>query len=287
MRTAWKALSWNIQWGLGMDGHVSLPRIRDEVRRLGDPQIVCLQEVASGFDDLQGLEGDDQFARLRECFPEYELAEFRVIDMPGPRGRLGFGNVVLSRWPMAQVLRHTLPWNSVGGECMPRGALEVVVLSPWGPLRVITTHLEWSSPLLRAPQVEALRELQRAASVRAARPPSPASGGYRVLPTSRECLLCGDFNMRPDDPLVGRLQAAFDDGESAAWSDAWRHLQGAAAHPPSMGVHGGPPHESARCLDYLFLTPGLLGALKEVGYDGVSTASDHQPVWARFDQAPR
>lgn len=285
--TAWTALSWNIQWGLGMDGRVSLARIRDEVRRMGDADIVCLQEVACGFDDLRGFHGEDQFAQLREVFLGYEVAEFRVVDMPGPRGRLGFGNAVLSRWPMAQVLRHTLPWHSVGGECMPRGALEVVVLAPWGPLRVMTTHLEWSSPELRAPQVEALRGLQQAACARLARPPSPAAGGYRVLPGSAESLLCGDFNMPPEDPLVARLQAGFEDHSTRPWVDAWRHRHGGVAHPPSMEVHAGPSASAARCLDYLFVTPGLAACLQEVRYDAISNASDHQPVWARFEGAPR
>lgn len=283
---AWSALTWNIQWGLGMDGRVSLERIRDEVQRLGDPDIVCLQEVACGFPDLRGFDGDDQFARLRRLFPGHELAEFRVVDMPGPEGRLGFGNVVLSRWPMGQVLRHTLPWDSLGGECMPRGALEVVVQAPWGPLRVVCTHLEWSSPQLRAPQVEALRGLQRAACARAARPPSPAPGGYRVLPGGRECLLCGDFNMQPGDPLLDRLQASPEDGVATPWTDAWRHLHPDAPHPPTMGLHGGPPGESPRCLDHVFLTPGLARALGDLHHDVISTASDHQAVLARFGSAP-
>lgn len=279
---SWTALSWNIQWGLGMDGEVSLARIRSEVQRMGNPDIVCLQEVACGFDDLRGLEGEDQFGQLRHHFGDYELAEFRVIDLPGARGRLGFGNAVLSRWPIGQVLRHTLPWASVGGECMPRGALEVVAFAPWGPVRIITTHLEWSSPQLRAPQVDALRALQQAACARLTTPPTPAPGGYRVLPSSRDALLCGDFNMTPDDPLIGRLQAGFDDGSAWPWVDGWRHLHGDALHPPSMNLHAGPSQDPERCLDYLFLTPGLAQSLREIHYDAISTASDHQPVWARF-----
>ena len=39
--------------------------------------------------------------------------------------------------------------------------------------------------------------------------------------------------------------------------------------------------------DYLFVTPGLAACLQEVRYDAISNASDHQPVWARFEGAPR
>ncbi|MCU0933013.1 MAG: endonuclease, partial [Thiobacillaceae bacterium] len=41
-----KLLSWNIQWGRGLDGRVDLARIAGEIRRIGDFDVICLQEVA-------------------------------------------------------------------------------------------------------------------------------------------------------------------------------------------------------------------------------------------------
>ena len=39
-------ITWNVQSGLGVDGRVDLGRIAAAVRELGDPDIICFQEVA-------------------------------------------------------------------------------------------------------------------------------------------------------------------------------------------------------------------------------------------------
>ena len=66
--------------------------------------------------------------------------------------------MILSRLPVAQVLRVQLPWPADPAvRSMPRMLLEAVVQAPFGPLRVMTTHLEYYSQTQRAAQVEALR----------------------------------------------------------------------------------------------------------------------------------
>ena len=56
------------------------------------------------------------------------------------------------------MLRIQLPWPSdPDSNGMPRLLLEATVQAPFGPLRVMTTHLEYYSPLQRAAQVEAVR----------------------------------------------------------------------------------------------------------------------------------
>lgn len=271
-----KLLTWNIQWGLGMDGRVDLARIAREIRRLGDADVICLQEVTAGFPELKDNDGADQFAALHALFPGHEAASFAAVDMPGEAGRKRFGNMILTRLPLGQVLRHTLPWDSDGVECMPRGCLEAVVMAAWGPVRVMTTHLEWSSSLLRAGQVEALLEAQRLSARRALRPPVKGKGPYRTGPNAADALLCGDFNMKPDEPLLARLQAPIGEGVPA-FRDSWRLLEPEKPHPPSMCLFDqadGP----ARCLDYVFVTEGLAGRVRSVTYDQTSEASDHQPV---------
>jgi len=53
-------LSWNNQWARGMDGRVDAARIVQTVRRLGDFDVICLQEVAVNFPGLPGSQGEDQ-----------------------------------------------------------------------------------------------------------------------------------------------------------------------------------------------------------------------------------
>jgi len=62
-----KLITWNIQWGLGMDGRLDLARIVAEARRLADFDVLCLQEVADGFDDLE-RHGRTSLRNLPRCF---------------------------------------------------------------------------------------------------------------------------------------------------------------------------------------------------------------------------
>lgn len=274
-------VTWNIQWGLGLDGRVDLGRIAREIRRLADPDVICLQEVTDGFDDLAGNDGANQFAMLSALFPDYAAAVFAAVDIAGPNGRRRFGNMLLTRLPMAQVLRHTLPWDTAGVECMPRGCIEVVVEAAWGPVRVMTTHLEWSSSTLRGAQIEALRTAHRFSARRAVLPPLSGQGPYMAGANAAEAVLCGDFNMKPDHPSVTRLQEPFEENAEQpavpAFNDVWPALEGEAPHPPSMCLLD-QTYGDARCLDYVFVTQGLAGKLRRIVYDQTSDASDHQAV---------
>ena len=64
-----KLLSWNIQWCRGVDGRVDPERIAREVRAMADADVICLQEVARGFDTLAGSQGEDQFTLLARPSP--------------------------------------------------------------------------------------------------------------------------------------------------------------------------------------------------------------------------
>ncbi len=270
-------ITWNIQWGMGVDRVVDLARIAADIARNPHADVICLQEVTDGFDDLPGNDGSDQFQRLADLFPGYEAVAFAPVDMPGPRKRRRFGNMLLSRLPVGQVLRHSLPWRSDGVECMARGQIEVVVMTSNGPLRVMTTHLEWSSAKLRAAQIEAIRDIHRDACLRFRSPPKPGKGPYRTQPGSLDMILTADFNMRPDDPLLDRLQAPFDEAGTPRLRDAWACLRPGVTHPPSMCLHDqgdGPP----RCLDFVLVSEGLIPRLRHIRYDQESKSSDHQAV---------
>jgi endonuclease/exonuclease/phosphatase family metal-dependent hydrolase len=59
-----RIITWNIQWGLGIDGSVDLRRIVDEAHAIADFDVLCLQEVSDNFSDLKGNGGANQFAEL-------------------------------------------------------------------------------------------------------------------------------------------------------------------------------------------------------------------------------
>ena len=272
-----KLITWNIQWGLGLDGRCDLARVVADAKRIADFDVLCLQEVSDNFSELKGNDGADQFAELARLLPGYTAVEGVALDIPDGRGRRKrFGNMILSRHAVGQVLRWTLPWEADRTKNMPRLLIEAVVMAPSGPLRVMTTHLEYSSDKLRQAQVEGIREAHRAACARIATPREHGAGTYAIQPTAASAILTGDFNMRPDDPTKLRLSEPFATG-APRLLDAWTALNPGAPHPPSFCLFDqtyGEPH----CCDFVFATEDIAPRLRRVFYDVETKVSDHQPV---------
>lgn len=274
-------MQWNIQWCRGMDGVVDPARIARVARELADPDVLCLQEVAINFPALAGSSGEDQVTLLLKEFPGYAAAFGPGVDVPdGAGGRRRFGNLVLSRHPMRQILRHTLPWPAEDGKPgMPRTAVEAVIDAPIGPLRVIATHLEYYSALARAEQVRRLRELHAEACGhgRAVRSKQYRCGPFEPFARPQSAILAGDFNMRVDEPAYAQLQDATD-GVAPRLVDAWTQAHPGVPHPPSFCLHDGAYSKTPYCCDFVFLSEDLLPRLTSMRIDLDTQASDHQPV---------
>jgi endonuclease/exonuclease/phosphatase family metal-dependent hydrolase len=280
-RGVWRLriLSWNIQWGLGLDGRVDLERIAAEIRRRGDPDVICLQEVTAGFDDLQGNDGTDQFIFFARAFPGHHAITAPVLDVAGAAGRRKlFGNMLLSRLAVGQIQRHTLPWLTVPErKCMPRGLIVATLLAGGRPLRIMTTHLEYSSPKLREAQVEAVREVHQQCCERVAMPPLPGEGSYAPQVETSSAIVLGDYNMTPDEAARHNLMRPFAVTQVPRFVDVFEVCHPGVAHPASMSLFDsvdGPP----RCLDYAFCTENLTPRVVAMSYDQESRASDHQSI---------
>lgn len=272
-----KLITWNVQWGLGVDRRLDLSRIVRDAKAIADFDVLCLQEVACGMSDLDGSRGEDQFAEFAALLPGYAAVEGVAVDLPGENGRRRrFGNLLLSRLPVGAILRYTLPWEAAATRNMPRHLLEVLVEAPFGPVRVMTTHLEWSSSALRAAEVEAVRDAHRTACERHATPRETGIGPYAPALTATSAILTGDFNMLPDDPIKRRIGDPIGAGIPAL-RDAWEAAHPGAPHPVSFCLYdrtAGEPH----CCDYFFVSDDLVPRLSRIRYDRDSQASDHQPV---------
>jgi endonuclease/exonuclease/phosphatase family metal-dependent hydrolase len=272
-----KLITWNIQWALGTDKVMDPARIIAHARGMADFDVLCLQEVADNFPELAGGPAANQFARFADLLPGYSANAFAPLELRDGAGRpKRFGNMVLTRLPVLQVLRHTLPWEAAATNNMPRGLIEVLAATPSGPLRILTTHLEYSHPALRAAQVEAVRDIHRMGCDRSVTQRSDGHGTYARTPATPSAILTGDFNMRPEDPTKARISDAYPGGQTRLL-DAWtlRHPQ--TPHPPSACIVDqsyGAPH----CCDYVFLSEDLASRLRSVEYDIGTRASDHQPV---------
>lgn len=272
-----KLITWNIQWGLGADGVLDLARIVEHARDMADFDVLCLQEVADNWPELKESPHENQFSAFARLLPGFEAIEGVALETRDAEGRAKrFGNMLLTRLPVVQVLRHTLPWPAVETNNMTRGLIEAVVRTDQGPLRLMTTHLEYSHPSIRAAQVEAVRAIHAAACERVATPRSDGQGTYRRTAGAASAILTGDFNMKPEDPLLARLAAPFE-ADHPPLADAWTIANPGAPHPITSCIVDrsyGQPH----CCDYVFVSADLAPRVRSVACDEATRVSDHQPL---------
>jgi len=263
--------SWNVQWCRGLDGVVDPARIAAELRRIADPDVACLQEIASGFAELPGSRGEDQPAALDSELPDYETVVGWGVDVAGAgRKRKRFGNMILSRLPLGRVRRHSLPWPaSPTDPSMPRVAVEAIVEAPFGPVRVVCTHLEYYIAEQRAAQVARIAQLRL--EWLAERKHVDEKGPFRSQPSPASTIVCGDFNLRPDDPLHRQIV-------DIGFIDAWEALHPGVPHPATFRLHEREEGESPYCCDFVFVTPDLVPRLRSIRVDADNRASDHQPL---------
>jgi endonuclease/exonuclease/phosphatase family metal-dependent hydrolase len=265
-------LTWNIQCGRGCDGRFDLTRIARVAEAMGDSDVLCFQEVARN--DPQYGDGADQLAELQALFPRHRAFFGAALDRPGTGAeRRQFGNLLLSRLPVLQVFFHLLPHPAEGGiKHMQRQAIEAVVGTSAGPLRVVTTHLEYYSAAHRAAQVERLRGLQAEVAGNEAHPPKPAASPYDPVPRPASLVLCGDLNFLPDEAAYRALFAP-------PLLDAWRSARGAEPHPPSTGLYDRRQWPmGGHCRDYFAVTADVAQRVADLSIDTATDASDHQPL---------
>ncbi|MCG2594372.1 endonuclease/exonuclease/phosphatase family protein [Ramlibacter sp. XY19] len=275
-----KLVTWNTQWCCGIDGVVSPARIAEGARALADFDVLCLQEIAVNHPQLRGNSGQDQPAALAALLPGFQVFFGAAVDDCDERaGRQRFGNLIATRLPVLRVQHHPLPWPADAGvRSMPRMATVVTLRDPQlGPVRVMTTHLEFYSKPQRMAQARALRALHAEYSAQAAAPPERSSDGspFQSKVHTAHAVVCGDFNLQAQEPEYAELTAAGAPGR--LW-DGWRLLHAGAPQPPTFMVHDrtyGP--EPVAC-DFVFVSDSLKDSVRRIAIDGDTQVSDHQPV---------
>ena len=260
-------LSWNVQNGRGCDGDIDLARIARVAKAMGESDVVCFQEIARGEPMFGG--GVDQVAELAALFPGFQA----IFGPTLIRGERQYGNLMLSRLPVIQVFNHLLPHPAEGGiKRMQRQAIEAVVATRNGPLRVVTTHLEAFSGAHRAAQIERLRALQSEVAGNEAQPAKPDASPYDPTPRPASLVLCGDLNLLPGDMAYAQLF-------QPPLIDAWRHARGDEPHPPTTGLFARAQWpQGGHCRDYFAVTPDVAARIASVECETASDASDHQAL---------
>jgi endonuclease/exonuclease/phosphatase family metal-dependent hydrolase len=279
-------LCWNVQWCRGVDGRVDPQRIARVIRELADADVICLQEVARGFDTLAASDGEDQFAMLAEAFDGYAAIEGIAVDVPDELGdRRQFGNLLLSRLPVRQAWRHSLPWPADAEHAdMPRVAVEAVIEAPdVGDLRVTNTHLAYYSAAQRLAQIEALRTLHSAAHAHRHKPARAdvSSGPFRWQPRPAAGIVCGDFNCQPGSADHVRMLERFGDG-TPSMRDAWALMHPGEPHEPTVGLFDTVQWPRRFACDFVFVSEDLAPRVQALRVDAASDASDHQALLLRL-----
>lgn len=125
-----RLLTYNIHKGIG--GRDRLYRLERIVRVIEHehPDIICLQEVDQG---AKRSRFDDQPALLAQHFG----FEHRLFQLNHRLKIGGYGNLVLSRWPIAKHHQFSIRL----GRKKNRGAQVCQVQTPAGPLRLVNWHL--------------------------------------------------------------------------------------------------------------------------------------------------
>lgn len=291
-----KVVSYNIQYGTGLDGRYDARRIADAVR---GADVICLQEVTR---NAPQNGGHDMVAGIRAALPDYfsvygpnfeadvgsHLKEGRAVDV-----FLQFGNMVLSRTPVRASRNLLLPrGRSYDKLNLQRGALEALIETPLGFARFYSVHLDHRGPDERLAQVRFLMARALGYPMEGGALTGIAEMGFPEPPHPDAFLLMGDFNMLEGSPEHAEV-AGLPDHEfgmplvaSKAVDAATRLLAGdSRAAAMTTWVDPARPADESRHkrIDYVFTSASLAPRLKRLWVDRQAVGSDHLPVWLEME----
>lgn len=268
-------VTYNTHFAVGRDGYHDLDRI---AAAIDGADVIALQEVER-FWPRSGML--DQPKELGKRLPEYWWVYGPTLDLHSPAGfpgeasdrRRQFGNMILSRTPILGSENLRLPRLSNGLRSMRRAALEVVVAPAGRPLRVTSTHLCYLSAATRVAQAQAifLRHAEASAEGGAWDGVHPADpswylGTEPAMPAS--AVVLGDMNFGPGQPEY----ATTIGGADSPFVDMWTVVR----------TDDGASKDGER-IDHGWMTPDLVGHLRDAWVDPFASGSDHQPVWFELD----
>lgn len=282
-----RVVTYNIQYGIGLDGQYDVGRITDAVR---GADVIALQEVTRN-NPRNG--NRDMVAEIGDALPEYFAAygsNFEVnVGSRVENGRavtttFQLGNMVLSKTPI-HLSRNLLLPRSRSFEAMnfQRGALEALIETPLGFIRFYSTHLDHRSPVERTSQIRFLRQRLLNYALEGGGLSGIPEIGLPDLPYPEAFIVLGDFNMLPGSPeyveLAGRPDHEFGMPLTADLAvDAAQRLD-----TPNLVTWVDPkrPDDASRHkrIDYVFTSASLAGSLKRLWVDRQAVGSDHLPVW--------
>lgn len=237
-----RVVAYNIKHGRGMDDAVDLQRIAEVLRRL-DADVIALQEVDNRTERTGGV---DQVSVLAELLG---YRGYHGAHRPYQGGY--YGNAILTRLPVLDVQTHEIPAASGSALTVHEASLGPLPAesggSPVPKVSVVSVHLAGTPE-------ERLQQANRVSEVF-------ANAEHPVI-------LAGDFNGRPNDPVLQQL------------GQDWMILE-KSGDPRTY-----PSPQPDREIDFVMVRPG--GGLSVLEHCVINepAASDHRPVLAVLRFAP-
>ena len=153
-----------------------------------------------------------------------------------------------------------------------------------GPVRVMTTHLEYYSAPQRRAQAQALRSLHDEACAMAAAPPEPVDDGsaFQTKVHTPHAVLCGDFNAEASDAALSAISSGELGSTGHGFRNAWPIVHGGVPHAPTFRLFDRTYGPDPMACDFVFISAGLASRVRRVEVDLQTRASDHQPVLVEF-----
>ncbi|TCT35356.1 endonuclease/exonuclease/phosphatase family protein [Martelella mediterranea] len=285
-----KIASYNIQFGIGLDGVYNPERI---AASLEGADIIALQEVTRGFPKNGGR---DMVAEITTLFPDFFVAYGPAADLHLDferredgifERRLQFGNMILSRWPLLSTRHLLLPRSrTIEKLNYQRSVLEGIIETPLGPLRVYSTHLDHMNPSERIAQIRFLKDRLFGFALEGAGVTGGQEFGLSDPPLTEDFVILGDFNMSPESPEYLEMAGQRDiDGarnlRAGVPVDALNRL-GKRDEKLITWTHPDFAEGEGQYLDYAFVNAGLAPKLEDGWIDLSAKGSDHFPLWLSF-----
>jgi endonuclease/exonuclease/phosphatase family metal-dependent hydrolase len=232
-----RVLCYNIHYGQGTDGRYDLERLAGVINQ-AKPDLVALQEVDVGV---------KRSGRVHEARELGERTGMSVRFGPTQHYQGGlYGNAVMSRLPITDVVIHPLPYSEATAERVtyPRGAIAVTVrLDEKRSLRFISTHFQHNLADDRLAEAKAINSLF-------------------VEDDSMPTILAGDMNAVPQSEPIAELLKH------------WKNAADESLAPSAPSV------QPTSRIDYIFYRPQGRFRLLDAQVIDEPTASDHRPVLA-------
>ncbi|MEO9275476.1 endonuclease/exonuclease/phosphatase family protein [Marinomonas sp. 5E14-1] len=286
-----RLLSWNIQSTKGCDGVFNRHRIIDVIRKFGELDVICLQEVSR---NIQAYNDDDQKQLFEQAFAGYHSVWATGFSRPLGNGKSQeFGNLTLVKQGKLLDQRiHQLPVPCVLPALqIPRTLAETVILYKNTTINLLNTHLAYHSESESIQQIEHLTRLRdqilshtepsaifKEPSATDKKPSTLKHNqdAYHLAKRGQHVLLCGDLNVDLNSAKYTKMTSEM------AWLDtaeiALKNTH-SSQRQPTCGVFDTDLWpDGAHVRDYFLCSSGLHDQIANIEVNTFTMASDHQPI---------